>query len=197
MTAVMNHTAKYMTTVIVAQGDALSDMGPVGIRRASPADVPAALAMLRRCSRTTLFRRFHGYSDGVAFTRRTLQDPTNETFIAWHRSDCVAVATLAPDAKRGDHHLAILVEDAWQRRGVGSRLTARLVMAARQRGLATLHADIMNDDLFILRTLRRIGPVELTADIGTVGIDVHLTAADPRPTPSHPHPQGRHLHYHR
>ena len=72
--------------------------------------------MLTRCSQATLVRRFHGFTDGVAYTRALFRNqPNGDTFVAWYGSCCVAVATLGVDAN-GIADLGVLVEDAWQRR---------------------------------------------------------------------------------
>ena len=58
------------------------------------------------------------------------------------------------------------MEDAWQRRGVGTQLTASVLDSARARGATTVHADVLGDDLFILEALRRIGPLTVSIDSG-------------------------------
>src|SRR5262249_6098766 len=45
---------------------------PALITAVSPADVDQVLAMLSRCSSGTLYRRFHGVTAGVAYTRQLL-----------------------------------------------------------------------------------------------------------------------------
>jgi hypothetical protein len=53
------------------------------------------MAMLGRCSRASLFHRFHGFSDGVAYFGVLLRDgPFEQTLLAWYGSTCVGVATL-------------------------------------------------------------------------------------------------------
>ena len=85
----------------------------------------------------------------------------------------MGAATLAAGAARIPD-LGVLVEDAWQRRGIGTRLTALVVDRARSTGVTSVHADILNEDLFILRALRRLGPLTTTYEHGTVAIDIDL-----------------------
>ena len=67
---------------------------------------------------------FNGNDDGVAYFEALLRDgPVNQTRLAWYRSTCVGVATLGV-GPTGILDLGVLVEDAWQRRGIGSRLIA-------------------------------------------------------------------------
>jgi GNAT superfamily N-acetyltransferase len=143
--------------------------------RATASDTNAVLAMVARCSRAALFHRFHGFTDGVAYTRALLLDrPNDNTLLAWYRSSCIGLATLV-DAN-GTADLGVLVEDAWQRRGVGTRLVASLLNEARAKGMTTAHADVLAEDRFILRFLRRLGPLTLSAERGTFSVDIDLGA---------------------
>ena len=176
MTVVMVHTWHSMTSDITVQahGAPLGFVDEVTVRKPERADAEAVLAMLRRCSRTSLYHRFHGFSDGRAYFAELLRNrPTDQTMLAWHGRACVGAATLAAGAARIPD-LGVLVEDAWQRRGIGTRLTALLVDRARSTGVTSVHADILNEDLFILRALRRLGPLTTTFERGTVAIDIDL-----------------------
>ena len=99
--------------------------------------------MLARCSRATLFHRFHGLTDGVAYFGAQLRDrPSDQTLLAWYGSTCVGAATLGFGAT-GIVDVAVLVEDAWQRRGIGTQLTASLLDGARAKGVSIVHADVL------------------------------------------------------
>ena len=142
--------------------------------RPAASDTEAVLEMLGRCSRTSLLHRFHGFTDGANYFEALLQDRSiDHTFLAWYRSACVGVATLAPGAT-GIVDLGVLVEDAWQRRGVGTWLVASLLVNARSRGVTTVHADVLGADLFILEALRRIGPLTVAIEFGTYSIDIDI-----------------------
>ena len=159
---------------VQAHGAPLGFVDEVTVRKPERADAEAVLAMLRRCSRTSLYHRFHGFGDGGAYFAELLRNrPTDQTMLAWHGRACVGAATLAAGAARIPD-LGVLVEDAWQRRGIGTRLTALLVDRARSTGVTSVHADILNEDLFILRALRRLGPLTTTFERGTVAIDIDL-----------------------
>jgi GNAT superfamily N-acetyltransferase len=147
----------------------------VTIVRPAVSDTRAVLAMLARCSRDSLFHRFHGFTDGVAYFETLLRNgPLDQTLLARYRSSCVGVASLGVGGK-GVFHLGVLVEDAWQRQGVGTRLAVSLLDSARARGVTSVHADVLGDDRFILRALRRIGPPRVTIDSGTFSIDIDLS----------------------
>ena len=76
----------------------------------------------------------------------------------------------------GTFDLAVLVEDAWQRRGIGTRLTAAVLNLARATGVSSVHADVLGDNRFILQALRRIGPLTVTIDSGNLLIGTSTSA---------------------
>jgi GNAT superfamily N-acetyltransferase len=184
MTHVMIHTANYMTSVMMDQTTNTPHrlVSEVAVLRPTASDVEAVLAMLARCSRATLFHRFHGFTDGVAYYGALLRDrPVDQTLLAWHGSTCVAVASLGVGAT-GTIDLAVLVEDAWQRQGIGTRMVDSLLDSARARGTATVHADVLGEDLFILRILRRIGPLTVSIEFGTYSIDIDISRLRSEPS---------------
>jgi N-acetylglutamate synthase-like GNAT family acetyltransferase len=166
-----------MTSVMTLQPSSAlrGSMAEVAVLRpATVSDTEAVLAMLARCSRETLFHRFHGFGDAVSYFSALLQDgPVQQTLLAWYGSTCVGVATLGVDAT-GIIDLAVLVEDARQRRGIGTQLTDALLDSARAEGVNSVHADVLGDDRFILKALRRIAPLTGSIDRGIWSIDVAL-----------------------
>jgi len=156
----------------------------VTVLRSAVSDTQAVLAMLGRCSRASLFHRFHGFTDGAAYFAALLRDrPANETLLAWSRSTCVGVATLGVGAT-GIVDLGVLVEDAWQRRGIGTRLVTSLLDSARAKGVTTMHADVLVDDVFILQALRQIGPLRVSIESGSISIDIDLSSQPGQPSGS-------------
>ena len=188
-----------MTTVIESPGSGWNPPPPdlvaaaprVTVTTATPADTDAALAMLSRCSRDSLYHRFHGYTDGLAYTRRLMNGPTfgdrprldpsagsqpppvDESFLAWNHSTCIGMATISSD-DAAVAHLGVLVEDGWQRRGIGTRLIQALIDAARWNGLTRVHADVLGEDQFVIKVLRRVGSLKLAIVLGTYEVDIDL-----------------------
>jgi GNAT superfamily N-acetyltransferase len=170
-----------MTSVMTVQAPGVPSgwMTEVVLLRPTASDTEAVLGMVGRCSRASLFHRFHGFTDGMDYFGELFRDrPLEQTLLAWHRSMCVGVATLGAGTT-GVFDLGVLVEDAWQRRGIGTHLAESLVDCARARGLSTVHADVLGDDLFILESLRRIGPLTVSIESGSYSIDVEL-GSEPR-----------------
>jgi GNAT superfamily N-acetyltransferase len=141
--------------------------------------------MLGRCSRATLFRRFHGYSDGTAHVRSLTAGRRHLSTTAWDGADCVGLATLA--AGPGGHDLGVLVEDRFQRRGVGTALVARLLADARVAGVASFGADLLYDTAFAVRLLAQAGPLRSSLDWGVLRVTVDL-ASPGHPSPGRPSP---------
>jgi GNAT superfamily N-acetyltransferase len=61
-----------------------------------------------------------------------------------------------PDAR--DAELAVTVEDAWQRRGLGRRLTRRLARLARERGYDAFVATILAENRAALALVHDVAP---------------------------------------
>jgi GNAT superfamily N-acetyltransferase len=149
------------------------DVSAVTVLR-SAADIEAIVAMLDRCSRWSLFHRFHGFTDSVAYFGALLRNRSiDQTLLAWYGSACVGVATLGVAAS-GIFELSVLVEDDWQRRGIGTELAASLLDRARAQGATTMHADILGEDAFILQALRRLSPLTVAIERGILSIDIDL-----------------------
>jgi GNAT superfamily N-acetyltransferase len=184
MTHDMIHTRKYMTSVMMDQAPSteIHDLREVRVLRPTASDTEAVLEMLGRCSRASLFRRFHGYTDGANYFGALLRDgPIDQTLLAWYRSTCVGVAALGVGTT-GMSDLGVLIEDAWQRRGIGTWLVGSLLVNARAKGVTTVHADVLGDDRFILEAVRRIGPLKVTIEFGSYSIDIEIGRQGSQPS---------------
>jgi GNAT superfamily N-acetyltransferase len=160
----------------------LRDTAEVTAVSASASDAADVLAMLARCSRASLFHRFHGYTDGVAYFGALLRGQSlDRTILAWHGLSCVGAASLGVSAT-GMLELAVLVEDRWQRRGIGTLLAEFLVERARARGVTKVHADVLTEDRHVLKVLRRIGPLAVSSQRGISSIDLDLRHRAAMPT---------------
>src|SRR5262245_2390767 len=106
------------------------------IRPARPDDAAALAAMFGRCSKQTRYRRFHGFVTEIpaAYLRRCLGDepPAHRTRVAevvtaGPAGPLVGLAGSGPvSGAPGVHEAGVLVEDAWQRRGIGRLLVSGL-----------------------------------------------------------------------
>jgi GNAT superfamily N-acetyltransferase len=116
------------------------------IRAVRPEDAAALAAMFGRCSGETRYRRFHGpVTEIPAAYLRSCLDGRHRAFVAEPAGagGLVALASAGPvpDDPRV-HEVGVLVEDAWQRRGVGGLLFARLFAAAHAAGVERMRLEL-------------------------------------------------------
>jgi GNAT superfamily N-acetyltransferase len=147
---------------------------PFEIARLQPADYDAIVAMLGRCSPASVQRRFHANTDGVPYVTRLLADATSEVgYGAWLAGRCIGLASLHAYSETGAE-IGVLVEDAWQQRGVGSALVSALARDARQRGWNRLRAEVLADNHFIPAALTRMGSTRTSVSFGVYTVLVDL-----------------------
>jgi acetyltransferase len=68
----------------------------------------------------------------------------------------LGVARYVRDKKQPAAEFAIVIADAWQGRGIGKRLLARLIDLARERGLKRLYGDILGTNRPMLELVRKL-----------------------------------------
>ncbi|GAA1957713.1 GNAT family N-acetyltransferase [Kitasatospora viridis] len=159
--------------------------GDLTVRRADPQDRAAALAMHRRCSTETLRRRYHGpVADADRYVDHLL-DPRHGQTLAVHTrdGDIVALAHLLWDDDSAE--LAVLVEDAWQRHGLGLDLLRRMAALAARAGVATVYAVTQAGNTALIGAMQRLEiPLDYQVEDGTLVITAHLSgAAEQLPSP--------------
>lgn len=87
-----------------------------------------------------------------------------------------ALASLLPSASHDCAELGVLVEDAWQRAGIGRRLVAHLIATAHARGIITLTASVLTDNAKVADLLRQI-PGELSLAFDGPALEVQIRLA--------------------
>jgi GNAT superfamily N-acetyltransferase len=96
--------------------------------------------------------------------RRMLEPAAGMTLLALHTDPAsgaervVAMAGLLTEGDLGE--VALLVQDAWQRRGIGTALLRRLIATAARMTCSALVAHTGADNVAMLRTLRRFGAAD-------------------------------------
>jgi acetyltransferase len=68
----------------------------------------------------------------------------------------IGVARYVRDKDGDSAEFAIVVADAWQGRGIGSRLLDKLIDVARRRGVKRLYGDILGTNLPMLELVRKM-----------------------------------------
>jgi N-acetylglutamate synthase-like GNAT family acetyltransferase len=145
------------------------------VRRADPSDREGALALHERCSTRTLLLRYHGpVGDADRYLGHLLEPRYGQTLtVEAADGELVALAHLMWDD--GSAEIAVLVEDLWQRRGLGAELVRRLAALARDAGITEVYAVTKASNTAMVATLRRLGvPLDYQVEEGTLVITAHL-----------------------
>jgi acetyltransferase len=69
----------------------------------------------------------------------------------------LGIARYVINADGEDCEFALVVLDAWQQRGIGTRLMLALMDAARGRGLKTMQGDVLANNPRMLKLLTNLG----------------------------------------
>ena len=127
------------------------------LRRATVEDAGAVVAMHDRCSYESITRRYHVPMPKLtARTARHLSAPAGGVSIVAAVGDAVVgMATAAPwDELSGSAmEIAVLVEDGWQRNGLGSQLLRRVIKEARDLGADRVVCMVQPENDAMLRTV--------------------------------------------
>ena len=148
------------------------------VRAARSDDLAQLSALLDRCSPQTLYRRFHGATGGPM--RREVEriadpGPRHRSWVAVGGDGTIrGTATLAWSADAQAHpEVAVLVEDAWFRRGLGRALLTRLMGGARDAGAEVVVAWVQGDNMRAVRFLRAVAPgARIAFDGGELAVTV-------------------------
>ena len=141
----------------------LADGARLGVRPISADDRDAFSTWFGRLTPESRRRRFHGPKPRLSareLTYLTEVDHVSHTALvavddAGELVGEARYATERPGDRTAD--FAVTVADGWQGRGVGSRLAAQLVRAARANGMTRLTALTLAENLAAQRLLRRLG----------------------------------------
>jgi GNAT superfamily N-acetyltransferase len=158
--------------------------GPPDVRLAGPEDTVAVMRMHLRCSADSVQRR---YASPLArtddrFARRLLLAGGGALVAAADR-EVVGVASLSA-CEDGVVEVALLVEDGWQRRGLGTRLLSQAARRARGRGATevVMRSRTPNPALMSLAFASGLR-ARIRRDGDTVVVTVGVEGLKPLPTP--------------
>ncbi len=149
----------------------------ITIRRADTDDLQAATAMHERCSARTLSLRYHGpVGDADRYLHHLLSPRFGRT-LAVHTASgrVVGLGHLLWDGDETE--VALLVEDEWQGRGIGSELLRRLVAMAVEAGCARVYALTQSSNTGMVAAMRGLGlPLDYQVEEGILVITARLDA---------------------
>jgi len=156
-------------------------------RPIAPADSCALQRLYGRLSARTIYFRFlavvpvltderaryFAHADGVDRVALAVQDPDQP-------ADVIAVARYHRDMTSVScAELAVVVEDRWQNRHIGSLLIRRLIDHARDGGVNRLYGSAAAENRRILHVLQRLDlPMRVTRDGYLNHVDIQLSAVE-------------------
>ncbi|MFG2681055.1 GNAT family N-acetyltransferase [Streptomyces sp. NPDC048392] len=153
----------------------LSAGSDITVRRADPRDLPAAKAMHERCSARTLGMRYHGpVGDAERYLNHLLSPRFGRTLAVQTASGrIVGLGHLLWDGDETE--VALLVEDGWQRRGIGGELLGRLVAMAAEAGCESVYAVTQASNTGMVAAMRGLGlPLDYQIEEGTLVVTARL-----------------------
>ncbi|CAM5258276.1 GNAT family N-acetyltransferase OS=Streptomyces alboniger OX=132473 GN=CP975_01970 PE=4 SV=1 [Streptomyces alboniger] len=156
----------------------LAEGNSITVRRAGTDDVEAAKAMHERCSARTLGMRYHGpVRDADRYLNHLLSPRFGRTLAV--RTASGRIVGLGHLLWDGDEtEVALLVEDEWQRRGIGGHLLTRLVAMAAEAGCESVYAVTQASNTGMVAAMRGLGlPLDYQIEEGTLVITARLEAA--------------------
>jgi GNAT superfamily N-acetyltransferase len=154
----------------------------ITVRRASPQDRSAALAMHARCSARTLALRYHGpVADADRYLTHLLGPRYGQSLAVETASGrLVALGHLLWDGD--ENEVALLVEDEWQHRGIGAALLRKLVEMAVEAGRESVYAVTRSTDTGMVAAMRALHlPLDYQVEEGTLVVTATLPAAAGQP----------------
>lgn len=156
----------------------LPEGNDIMVRRADVGDLRAAKAMHERCSARTLTMRYHGpVGDADRYLKHLLSPRFGRTLAVQTASGrLVGLGHLLWDGDETE--IALLVEDEWQRRGIGGELLRRLVEMAAETGCENVYVVTQASNTGMVAAMRGLElPLDYQIEEGTLVITARLSEA--------------------
>jgi GNAT superfamily N-acetyltransferase len=150
-----------MTLSVSAETFQLRDGRQVVLRRTVRDDAPRLASLCERLSAHTSRLRFRHVgrrlSSEEAVQLADIDQVSNAAVVALDADRVIALGTLHRLGDDPQAELTLLVDDAYQGRGLGRRLLAWLIQAARERHYHLLLGELLPDNERMLRLLESAG----------------------------------------
>ncbi|MCE4557072.1 GNAT family N-acetyltransferase [Roseateles cellulosilyticus] len=156
----------------------------IALRPVRPQDASDLGTLISALAPQTRRRRFHGAINGASAAwigRMVDPDPHRELALVVEvgmpgAGQLVAEARWAR-CDTDEAEFALVVDDAWQRQGIGRRALIALLASAGERGLRWMRGDVLADNLPMLSLAHRLGFDLGHADDGCTRIGRRLRSA--------------------
>jgi RimJ/RimL family protein N-acetyltransferase len=172
-------TAPLRTATREATETRLRDGSVVVIREIEPSDAAALVRFHEALSHDTIRMRYfsaHPHLSAVETTRLTTVDHRDrQAYVALVGDDIIGVGRYERNGATDEAEVAFVIADAWQGRGLGSILLARLAEHARACGLRRLTASTLADNRAMLKVFLHSGlPLQKSMSSGIVDVTMTL-----------------------
>lgn len=156
----------------------LSDGRGILLREATTEDVQRLRRMFARCSAETIYRRFHLPFPIVPEALVDLlvgagRDPRGGRFVVAAHGDRIVGHAMRVDGapSEGEAEVAVVVEDGWQKKGLGTALLAAVCEDARVRGIEILRCETLSENRAAIRLVSSVfGEIRCSLEGGTCTI---------------------------
>jgi len=154
----------------------LADGARVTLRPIRPEDEPELTALYTRLSPETAYQRFFTVMrrlppDWAHILANVDYDRRMALVALGPRDELIGVARYAYDETAKEAEIAIVVQDRWQGRGLGTILLSDLIAYAVGKGIERFRAYVLADNPRMLKLCRRVATVlERTFDSGIVSL---------------------------
>ncbi|PPK67642.1 GNAT family N-acetyltransferase [Actinokineospora auranticolor] len=151
------------------------------LRPGTPADADAVNDLHSRCSAQTLFTRYHAGLRTLPrrWLHRLLQPPRGTTLLALCGTEVVAMAQLIRTNDPAEAEISVLVEDSWQRQGLGTAMITRLGVLGRAAGHRRMIAWCMPAEAGFTRAANAAGlPVAVRREDDLLRVAISVDAPE-------------------
>jgi RimJ/RimL family protein N-acetyltransferase len=137
--------------------------------------------LLERLSPTSVYRRFFSpvvRADQFKASLRTTERWERDSIAAVEGGEVVGLAQYSRRVGSREADMAIVVADAWQQQGLGTRLVAALADRAAAEGITAFAISIQGENHAAIRLLSRVAPgtrLAFAAGVGEAVIPLAVT----------------------
>jgi acetyltransferase len=162
----------------------LADGTKLTLRHIEPADADREQAFVHGLSAQSSYLRFHGTIKELSKKElKTFTEPDSRNAIALvvlHSGESgeeeIGVARYVIDQDRAGCEFAVVVADAWQKRGIGTRLMNALISHLQTSGVKQISGSVLKSNSAMLKFIKKMGFTETSSpdDPSTLLLTKHL-----------------------
>jgi len=162
----------------------LADGEKLTLRHIVPADAAKEQAFVHGLSPESSYRRFHGTIKDLSEKELkgfTELDARNAVAMVVLRNgekgeEEIGVARYVIDPDRANCEFAIVVGDAWRKRGIGARLMNALIEHLQVSGVKQITGSVLKSNSSMRKFVKQMGfeEIDVPGDPSTVSVTKHL-----------------------